>query len=116
MSWWLGSLTVRIRIYPLQNFLPTESRSTDQLSAPEIILFEGHQLLQLSGMFSVAVVGAEEIDVQSARSAWLPTHRATGPPGKSVDWINHYALRKDLEKERFYGTTAILGRIIRMIS
>ena len=85
MSWWLGSLTVRIRIYPLQNFLPTESRSADQLSAPEIILLEGHQLLQESEIFSVPVVGAQEIDVQSACSVRLPTKQATDSTGNS--WI-----------------------------
>lgn len=83
MSWWVDFLTVRIRFYPLQNILPTESRSADQLSVLEIILLDGHQVLQISEIFSVAA--AQEIDVQSALSVQLPTKQATDPPGNL--WI-----------------------------
>ena len=116
MSLWLGSLIVHIRISPPQDLLPTESRSTDQPSALEIILLERHKLLQLGEMFSVAVLEAQGIDMQSGLQCLAPDKTSDEPLGKSVDWINHYALQKDLEKGRFCSTNAILGRIIRMIS
>lgn len=84
MVLWLGSLTVGLRTRPLQE-LPTEDRSADQLSVPEITLLERQWLLQLREMFSVAVLEAQGTDVQSACSAWLPTKQATNPLG--YRWI-----------------------------
>jgi hypothetical protein len=101
MSWWLGFLTVHIRIYPLQDLLPTESRSTYQPSVPEIILPERHYLLQLSEMFSVAAVEAQRIDVQFACSVRLLTKETTDPLGNR--WIGLITIpdKKTSKREGF---------------